>query len=425
MPRDHIPANTYAQSLAAVLAACRPLAPERVGFREAIGRVLTEPLLAVADDPPAPKSAMDGFALRAVDTRGASAGGPLRFHYEGVVGAGHVAARPLAPGAAMRIMTGALLPREADAVVKLEDTLCDEAKAIAERGEFAITAPLTPGENVYASGSRFARGDLLVPAGVPLAPQALGLIAGQGLTEVTVVRRPHVALLALGDELVEPERPLQAGQIHVSNLYALEAETQAQGATARNLGIAPDDPRAVAAKLEPWLTGGDAGDFVMTLGGSHGGDFDFAGEIFQRLGAQLRFQRTLINWGGSTIFATHAHDGSATLCFGLPGTPLPSWLAFELLVRPAIWKAAGRRETGRPVLRARMAEPIQRRPGRTHFVPAGIEFGASGLPLAIPLDETPTANRPTATRAAGLILYPEGAKGLSAGDEVSVAWLSA
>lgn len=424
MPRDEIPANTYAQSLAAVLAACRALEAEQVGFRDSAGRILAEPLLALADDPAASKSAMDGFALRAADTHGASTERPLRFRYEEVVAAGHMASKPLARGSATRIMTGALLPESADAVVKLEDTQRIEGDGTVERGEFTIVSPVSPGENVLGPGSRFARGDALVPAGIPVSPQALGLTAGQGVTAVNVVRKPRVALLALGDELVEPGRPLRPGQIYVSNLHALDAEARSHGANVTNLGISPDDPDAIAERLEPCLTGAASSDLVITLGGSHRGDFDFAGDIFGRLGARLVFQRTLINWGGSALFATREREGGVTLCFGLPGTPLASWLAFELLVRPAIWKMGGRADTARRILRARLDAPLKLRPGRSSFIPTQLVFAASGLPRAIPLVEKPSADQPTGLLADGLIQCPGGVERMNAGDEISVAWFS-
>jgi molybdopterin molybdotransferase len=423
MTRDEPKANTYAESLAAVLAHSRALEAEPVPFRDALGRVLAEPVRALANDPPAPKSAMDGFALRAAETRDASPGHPLRFAYEEVVGAGHVAARALPPEGAVRIMTGALLPAGADAVVKLEDTLPDkEAGAPPRHGTFRITAPLAPGENVFGPGSRFARSDLLIPAGVPLGAQALGLIAGQGLTSVRAVRLPRVALLALGDELTEPGRPLPPGGIYVSNLYALEAEVRRLGAEPEVLGIAPDDPLAIAARLRPRVEGQEGAppaDCVLTLGGSRGGDFDFVGDVLERVGARLRFRRTLINWGGSTLFATRG----GTLCFGLPGTPLVSWLACEVFVRPALWRLGGRRELERPRLRARLSESLARPRGRTHFIPARVEFPPDGPPRATPLDERPTRGLPTSLLADGLILYPEGVERLAAGEEVPVAWL--
>jgi molybdopterin molybdotransferase len=412
-------ANTYSESLEAVLAACRPLESEEVPFREALGRVPVEPVCAAANDPPAPKSSMDGFALRAADTASASPERPAAFDYAEVVGAGHVASRDVPPSGALRIMTGALLPPGVDAVVKLEDTQIEAGAAGASRGRFRVTAPLQRGENVSGPGSRFTAGDLLLAAGEPIGPQGLGLCAGQGLTHLRVHRRPQVVLLALGDELVEPGAALRPGQIYVSNLYALMAEADRQGGQVTNLGIAPDDPRKIETLLRPHVQGTHPADLLLTLGGSHRGDFDFVGDVLGALGAEVRFQRTSMAWGGSTVFATHR----STLCFGLPGTPLVSWLVFEVLVRPALWRLGGRARLERPVFSARLVEPVSRRPGRTHFVPVRLSFGAEGPPLAEPLEERPRESRPSGLLANGILLYPEGVERLEAGALVPVAWL--
>jgi molybdopterin molybdotransferase len=412
-------ANTYRESLDAVLAASHALEGEEVSFRDALGRVPVADVRAVFDDPPAPKSAMDGFALRAGDTASASPERPVAFDYSEVVGAGHVASRAVAPGGAVRIMTGALLPEGADAVVKQEDTQPEMGGAGGERGRFRIAAPLRPGENVFGAGSRFMRGDRLLAAGEPITAQGAGLCAGQGLTRLHVHRRPRVVLLALGDELVEPGTAPRPGQIFVSNLHALAAEAGRQGAEVSNLGIAPDDPSRIEGMLRPHFVGRSCADLVLTLGGSHQGDFDFVGEVLGALGAAVHFQRTLIGWGGSTVFATR--DG--TLCFGLPGTPLASWLAFEVLVRPALWRMAGRTKLDRPVFPARLSEAVWGYPGRTHFVPVRLEFVADGPPLATPLEERPRGSRKSSLLADGFVLYPDGAERLEAGALVTVAWL--
>ena len=186
-------ANTYRESLETVLARCSLLGAERVFFRECMGRVLAQNLTAQRDDPPAPKSAMDGFALRAADTAKSTKKRPVRFTFDEVVGAGHQAQGTVTAGGAIRVMTGALLPEGADAVVKQEDTVSQKPARAANpgtSGRFAVTAPLAPGENVFPTGYRFARDDVLVPAGISLNAQALGLFAGEGHEDVRVFRRP-------------------------------------------------------------------------------------------------------------------------------------------------------------------------------------------------------------------------------------------
>jgi molybdopterin molybdotransferase len=408
-------ANTYLESLETVLAATEEVGAEDVAFNEVTGRIPVVDVRALADDPPAPKSAMDGFALRAEETAEASPDKPVEFAYSEVVGAGHVARGAVPRQGAVRIMTGALMPEGTDAVVKAEET--DAGEAAGPSGTFHVFTPLRPGENVFACGSRIGTGDLLVPAGEPVSPQGLGLCAGQGLARVRVFRRPRIALLALGDELVQPGTPLQPGQIYVSNLHALEAEARREGAAVVNLGIAPDEPRRIEALLQPHAQG--SADLVITLGGSHRGDFDFVGDVLERLGAAIRFQRTLIGWGGSTVFATRG----ATLFFGLPGTPLASWLAFEVLVRPALWKMAGRKRLDRRVLTAQLGATVIRRLGRTHFVPVRLSFDPGGPPLAQPLEERPRNGLPSSLLADGYILCPDGTERLEGGTLVPVTWL--
>ena len=418
-------ANTYRESLEAVLAQCRPLATEQIPFGEVAGRVLAEAVRAAQDDPAAPKSAMDGFALRAGETEAATPGSPVEFDFDEVVGAGHTAARAVTPGRAIRVMTGALLPGGADAVVKQEDSLPDPGRTSDEGGSFAVTAPLRPGENVIPRGARFTRCDPLLPGGAPLSPQGLGLLAGLGLSRVRVHRKPRVGVLALGDELVQPGVELKPGQIDVSNLHALLGEVQRYGGEGVDLGIAPDDADEIERRLRARIAGRSetspraACDILLTLGGTRKGDFDFVDHVLGRLGARLQFRRTLINWGGSTLFATLEN----TLLFGLPGTPLASWMASELLVRPALWRLAGRRELEHPLLQAQLTTHLRLKPGRRHFIPARLRFDPHGAPLATPLGERPTAELPYAALADGLIHFPEETPELGPGDPVTVAWL--
>jgi molybdopterin molybdotransferase len=456
-----------------------PLPAGPVPFQEAEGRVLAEALLADRDDPPSPKSAMDGFALVAGHTHDASPGRPLTFHYREVIAARRLAggalpafpeAGPAAAGLpAVRIMTGALLPAGADAVVKLEDTEQEgpgpdglRPAPAADARRFRIRRPLAPGENVIPPGARMARGELLLPAGEVLGPQALGMLAGAHRFQVQVHRQPMVALLALGDELVDVGDPLHLGQVRLTNLHVLAALVRRYGGIARPLGVAPDDPERIRATLAACLTGGQGTDcqgngppcdLVLTLGGSHRGDFDFVHTVLERLGAQLRFDRIRMTPGGSTIFATHG----STLLFGLPGTPAAAWVAFEMLVRPALWKLAGRHRLDLPRLTARLAAPLPEAPGRTQFVACRLDLagtaerlsrgankpaeslsrsankpaerlsrGASkpAVPLAHPIQGQHPHEAPATPRADGLIPCLEEHPLPAVGELVSVDWLA-
>lgn len=405
----------YTDALEAVLSRCAPLLTEAVPFTGVLGRVLAEDARASRDDPPAAKSAMDGFALRAADTAAAGPAAALTFAYGEVVGAGHVATTEVPPAGAVRIMTGALLPTGADAVVKQEDTERLEGQ------RFAIRAPLAPGENVIARGAVLRQGDLLLGAGGVVSPQALGLLASQGAATWRVHRRPRVGLLALGDELVEPGRPLQTGQLYVSNLYALEALCSRYGAEPCRLGIVGDDPQRIEATVRAALAVGERPpcDVVLTLGGSHQGDFDYAHDVLTRLGAALHFRRTRINLGGSTLFATREQ----TLFFGLPGTPMASWLAFEVLVRPALWKLGGRAALERPRLQARLVAALRAQPGRTMFVPARVELSGEAEPRVQPLVRGSPLALPASVLANGLIHLPPGSAARPADAAVPVELL--
>lgn len=413
--------NTYDQSLRAILDHCQALDIETAPFAACLGRVIAEDIRAGENDPPQPKSSMDGFALRSEDTAHASPDSPVRMTFDEVVGAGHLARGEVTRGSAIRLMTGALVPAGADAVVKQEDTTPDEA------GAFRVTAPLRFGENVIAPGTFLRRDTPLLFSGEVIGPQAMASLAGQGRSQVRVRRKPRVALLAMGDELVEIGNPLAPGQIYMSNGYLLEALCVRYGATGMLLGVVRDNLDDIEHRLRGCLPGeareedAQPCDVVVTLGGSHQGDFDFAGPVLDRLGATVHFRQTLINYGGSTWFATRGN----TLFFGLPGTPGASWLAFEVLIRPALMALQGRQNPNRPLIRARLAQSHTTRPGRLQFVPVAMAFSEDGPPMATPLTREHPAPRPAGLLANGLIRLAEDAQPLKAGDWVNVEWMGA
>ena len=409
----------YSEALETILANCPQLPCEDTALDSLVGRILPDDLIAQGNDPPAAKSSMDGFAVSSGSTTGASPENPLQFSYDEVVGAGHIGNRLEKIGQAVRIMTGAWIPEGVDAVVKIEDTR-EEAS-----GRFSIARPLKPGENVIPAGSFLAKGQLLIEAGSQLNPQRVGILAGQGISRARVYRQPRVALLALGDELTEPGEPLKPGHLYVSNIYGLAAECRRYGAESERLGIAGDDPQEIESRLRPLLET-DAGegnppgcDMVITLGGSHFGDFDFAADVLTRLGTRVHFRQTDLNIGGSTLFATHGK----TLFFGLPGTPGASWLAFQVLVRPALWRLSGRTSTHNPLFQARLKGSLSLRPLRTSFIPALVNLAGEKGPEVTPLIRERRGILPGGVLANGLIHGPSGGNMLEDGEEVSVELL--
>lgn len=409
----------YSEALDLVLSRCSPLPAEWAGLGGVLGRVLAEDVRALRDDPVAAKSSMDGFALRAVETGNAAETNPVEFQFGDVLAAGQVTETVVLDRQAVRIMTGALVPEGADAVVKQEDT------RPLDQTRFQVFAPLQPGENVIPAGAHLRAGQLLLNAGEVVSPQGVGILAGQGMTRTRVRRSPRVALLALGDELIEPGQELDPGMIYVSNIYGLEAECQEAGMKARRLGIARDDPALIERMIRPCLIDKDADphplgcEVILTLGGSHQGDYDFAEEVIRRLGLTLHFQRTRINMGGSTLFAS----GGGSLFFGLPGTPGASWLAFQVLVRPALMRLSGRRALRRLMVRANLAEPVEVSPSRTHFIPALLNLDGSERPTVTALTREMNLSLPPSLLANGLIHWPEGVRRLDRSDSVQVECL--
>jgi molybdopterin molybdotransferase len=408
-------ANHYHQSLEIILHHARQLEAEIVPFHDSPGRTLAETLIAERDDPQAPKSAMDGFAVRGTDTGSASAGSPLTLPVRGTLGAGRTAQATWEPGAAVRIMTGALLPPGADAVVKLEEV------HRSDDGSVTLARAVEAGTNVVARGARLRAGDVVLEAGAWVTPQVHGLLASLGHSDVQVIRRPRVAVLAVGDELVEVEQVPAPGQIHVSNLYTLSGLVERYGGVAVPLGVVRDDPDAIMKRLRGALDGASGAlgcDVVITLGGSRRGDFDFAYDTFAGVGAHIHFRDTRLNPGCSTVFAS----AGAALLFGLPGTPVPSWGAFHVLVRPALERLCGR-GASHPILRARLTEPVSVRGDWTHFLPAWLAFDDTGAARVSVLRERGQGPVPGRMLANALICLPVGTSSVAAGEPVAVQWL--
>jgi molybdopterin molybdotransferase len=330
---------TLNQAIDAVLAEVRPLGPVEVPLLEAFGRALAADIISPEEVPPFDNSAMDGFALRAGDP--AVAGG-LKVALE--IPAGTVAPRALRSGEAARIMTGAPLPAGADTVVPVEDTQESD-------GAVFFAAPPRTDANVRHAGEDVVRGSLLLPAGSALGAADVGLLASVGVQSALVARRPRVAILATGSELVPPGAPVGPGQIRNSNSYTAYGQVRAAGAEPLLLGIARDDRDETRRLIESAL----AEDVVITSGGVSVGDYDFVKDVQDELGVERRFWRVRTKPGKPVAFGVRGD----TLVFGAPGNPVAAMVSFELYMRPALLALQGRHDLWRPYVMAAAAEPVK------------------------------------------------------------------
>jgi molybdopterin molybdotransferase len=339
-------------------------APERVPVVEAVGRVSAEEVRAPEAVPAFANSAMDGYAVRSDDTAGA----PVVLREVARTLAGQGAAESIDPGEAVRIMTGAPVPEGADAVVPVERT-----RPGPDEGTVAIDEPAAAGQHIRPVGDDIRAGEQILPAGLPISPAHLGLLATVGIAEVAVHRRPRVGVLSTGDELVAGPGPLLAGQIRDSNRSALLALVEATGAEPVDLGLAPDDAEAITKAV---LSGVTTCDAVLSSGGVSMGDVDLVREVLDLLG-DMRWMQVAIK--PAKPFAFGLVDGVPV--FGLPGNPVSSVVSFELFARPAIRRLCGHPDgrLDRPCLSAVATDGLHRHSdGKIHFVRVVAQVGNDG-----------------------------------------------
>ena len=340
-----------------------------VAVADAAGLVLAEPVSSPVSLPPWTNSAMDGFAVRSADVASATRDRPVVLRVLGEVPAGRPPDAVVEPGAALRIMTGAMVPAGADSVVPVEDT---DAPAGASDipDHVTVYAGVRAGDHLRSEGSDVVSGTALLTAGRACDPAAIALLAATGHAAVLVHRRPRVAVISTGDELVPPGSPLGPAQIHDSNSYALAAQAAEAGAEVRRLGIARDtlpDLLALVREATAWA------DVVILSGGVSVGAHDHVKAAFEDVGS-LDLWRVAIKPGRPFAFARATIDGRAVRLFGLPGNPVSVFVTFELFVRPVLRLMAGRpRPFDRPTRVVRLAEPMRGSTGRQHITRVVLE----------------------------------------------------
>ena len=395
--------QTYQEARQQVLDRAMPLAAVRVPL--ALGRVAAEDLRALDPVPPFTNSAMDGFALRAADGERATPSTPVRLAVTGLIPAGRASAPTLVPGAAYRIMTGAVLPEGADTVVPLE-----EVRAAADWVE--LSGPLRPGAHIRLAGEDIPAGGLVVAKGTVLRPAEIGVLAAIGRAEVPVHPQLAVAVLTTGDELVDAGEVPGPGQIRDANIHSLCAQILAAGASPVPYPRVPDQPEALAGALLEALT---RADVVLTNGGISVGDFDCIKRVLDGLGAEQVFWRVAQKPGGPV--GLWALQGK--LVFGIPGNPVAAMLVFEEYVRPALRRMMGFSRLHRPErLGALDAAWRKNRPdGHLHFLRVTVRTTDRGLEAALTGPQG-SGLLSSMMRANALALIPADTVALPAGAEV-------
>jgi len=365
------------------------LAVEEIELEEALGRVLAVAPESDLDLPPFDRVTMDGFAVRAAE---AQAGATLRN--AGGLAAGATAARPLAPGEALRIMTGAPLPPGADAVVPLEE-------AVSEGGSVRIGRTARPRQNVHARAVDLQRGARPIAAGERISAARVPLLATLGCRRVAVRRRPRVELLATGDELVEPDVVPAGAQIRESNRFALAAQVASAAAQPFLRPIVRDDRELLRAAVEASL----GGDVLLVTGGSSAGDFDFSGEVLAGLGGRRWFEQVRIKPGKPVLLFTLGER----VVFCLPGNPVSSFVVFELLVRPLLERLAGARACWPVPDELPLGEALSAPPERDLLQVARIEADRPGRPRVDPVRWSGSGDLVALARANALVHLRQGA----------------
>ncbi len=389
-----MPMISYADARAHVLARCTRLSPRTVDLDDAAGSVLATDVVAAEAVPPFANSAMDGYAIRADDVEGASPASPVRLRVVGTVLAGQAGDLDVGTGCAARIMTGAPMPRGADAVVVVERS------EMVGPDEVLLSEGAHLGRHVRPAGDDVAPGDLVLEAGTVLAPAHLGVLASVGCRRPVVVPRPSVAVVSTGDELVDDDRPLGPGQIRETNRPTLMAAVTAFGMRAVDFGTVPDDAGQIRAAL---IAAASAHDAVITTGGVSMGDVDLVKVVLGEV-ADMTWMQVAIR--PAKPFAFGVLDG--TPVFGLPGNPVSSLVSLAMLALPGLRAMAGRGDLDLPRVRVRVAEGLDTRTdGRTAFVRARVGW-VDGRFEAVPVSRQ-GSHQLAASADANALLVVDGA----------------
>lgn len=357
--KETYPMLSVEQALEKVLAMFTPLPAEQVPVLEALDRVLATDIVSDMNIPPLANTAMDGYAVRVADTAGASPEHPRRLRVDAYLAAGYVREEPIAPGTAVRIMTGAPVPPGAEAVIPFENVQV-------EGDEILVFKPISLHKNIRQAGEDVKAGQIVLTAGTLLRAQEIGMLAALGHAQVSVYRRPRVAVLSTGDEIIDTTDPWQPGKIRDANSYSVSALVRYYGGEPLRLGVARDTVEELIAKLRKGLEAGV--DLIVTSGGVSMGDFDVVKTVLAAEG-EIHFWRVRMKPGKPLAFG-RIQD---VPLLGLPGNPVSSMTSFLLFGRAVLQKLQGRTPTPLPSRTAILIDPIKRKDNRRHYVRVWLE----------------------------------------------------
>jgi molybdopterin molybdotransferase len=389
-----------------VLKHVSPLPSERVELRGSLGRVLAEDVASPEDVPAFDGSAMDGFAVRAADTRGARRDSPMRLRVVDESRAGHPAKCSLEVGEAIAISTGAVIPTGADAVVRVEETGWGD-------GMVEVRCEVQPGCDIRYAGEDMRGGDAVLQSGVRLGPAELGVLASSARSSVSCHRQPTVWVLTTGDELIAPEESLRPGAVRNSNAFSIPALAERAGAKIVGVTVVPDDADATRAAIAQTL----ASDVTVICGGVSVGAHDHVKQALADLGVEEVFWGVALKPGKPTWFGTH----QAGLVFGLPGNPVSAMVTFTLLVRPVLQALSGGRPE-RPRTTAWLDRDYEKSPGRAHAVRCRLELREDGW-HARPAERHGSHILTSMLGADALAIIPTASGDMRAGERVEIELL--
>lgn len=388
------------EALEHILAEITPLEHTQVALPDALGLVLAQDIISQEDMPPFANSAMDGFALLSKDSVPREGQAP-RLRVTGSIAAGYVAEQSVEEGTAMRIMTGAPVPPGADTVIQVELTRSEGPQS----DWVEILAEVAPGNNIRPAGEDIRHGQIVLRRGTTISAWEISVLATLGWSQVPVIRRPRVAILATGDEVVDVSEPLQPGKIRNSNSYLLEAAVRQTGAEAHRLGVARDTVESLREKFSEAAQY----DLILTSGGVSVGEFDLVKTIMQEQG-QINFWRINMRPGKPVAFG---RIGGVPL-LGLPGNPVSTAVTFELFGRPTIRKMQGYTHLLRPQIDVIVADPIHERVSRRHYIRAHVKQHSDHF-IAHTTGNQGSNITTSLLNANALLIVPEGGTTIPAG----------